>query len=151
MTLSNLELSQRRRQWVRRSDDKTGGVMGFMPIAKDLPVSFTQQLDKHRRIMKHTQGTVEGWTLHRDDEHRVRMSSEPEVVLEHMPLKIYVKKRSVDPMPQHMGLPPQVYAVSPKGVNWNLDKSKTLWIRRFGFPLRPDFASTVHGGDWRRA
>ena len=118
--------------------------MGFMPIAKGLPVSFTQQLCKHRRIMKHTQGTIHGWTLHLDDARRVAMASDTELVLEHMPLKLYVKKRTEDPMPQHMGLEPQVYAVSPKGVNWNLDKNETLWIRRFGFPLRPDFASTVH-------
>ena len=97
--------------------------MGFMPIANGLPVSFTQQLDKHRRIMKHTQGTIDGWTLHPDDAQRVAMASDTELVLEHMPLKLYVKKRSEDPMPQHMGLEPQVYAVSPKGVNWNLDKN----------------------------
>ena len=37
-----------------------------------------------------------------------------------------------------------MYGVSPKGVNWHVGHAKTFWVRRFGFPLRPDFASTVH-------
>ena len=112
LTLNSLQLSQRRRQWLRRSDDKTGGVMGFMPLAKDLPVSFTRHLDKHRRILKHTQGTVEGWTLHPDDARRVQNSREPDIVLEHLPYKMYVKTRGGDAMPQHLDLPAQVFAVN---------------------------------------
>jgi hypothetical protein len=144
-TLNDWELAQRRRSWMRKSDDRTGGVMGFMPLAKDLPMSFTRQLDKRRKILKHTQVTVDGWTLDPRDEDRVRRATEPEIMLEFMPLKLYVRKRGGDAMPQHLDLPPQIYGVSPMGSNWPLDPpAKTLWVRRFGFPLRPDFASTVH-------
>ena len=143
--LNDLELARRRRTWIRKSDDKTGGIMGFMPLAKDLPMSCTKQLDKCRKINKHTQVTVEGWTLDPRDEERVRSSMEFEIMLEYMPLKIYVRKKGRDAMPQHLDLPSQIYAVSSMGSNWPLDPpAKTLWVRRFGFPLRPDFASTVH-------
>ena len=118
--------------------------MGFMPLAINLPMSFTQQLDKQRKILKHTECTVSGWTLHPDDVQMVANSTAPEVILAHLPLKIYVKKSGMEQMPQHFNLPPQVYAVSSKGVNWELRMKSGLWIRRFGFPLRPDFASTVH-------
>ena len=119
--------------------------MGFLPIAKDLPIAFTKMVDKHRKIMKHTQGTIEGWTLHAEDEQRVRESTEQEIILLHQPLKIYIRKKSREPMPQHLGLPPQVYALGPCGVNWSLNPpANTLWVRRFGFHIRPDFASTVH-------
>ena len=85
-SLSNFELDTvRRKQWLRKSDDKTGGIMGFMPLAKDLPVSFTQQLDKHIRIMKHTQGTMHGWTLHPEDKAMVRNSKETEITQGHLP------------------------------------------------------------------
>ena len=143
-TLGALQLEQRRRQWLQRSDGKTGGVMGFFPLVKDLPVNFTVQLDRKRKILKHTEGTIHAWTLHADDAARVATSTQAEIILEHLPLQICVRKVHEEPMLQHLNLPPQVYGVSPKGVNWHVDAQKTLWVRRFGFPLRPDFASTVH-------
>ena len=118
--------------------------MGFFPLVKNLPVSFTMQLDRKRKILKHTEGTIFAWTLHADDATRVAASTEAEIILEHLPLQICVRKLNEEPMEQHLNLPPQVYAVHPRGVNWHVDHAKTLWIRRFGFPLRPDFASTVH-------
>ena len=48
-------------------------------------------------------------------------------------------------MMQHHNLEPQVFAVTPRRASWALDKNKTMWVTRTGFPLVPDFASTVHG------
>ena len=118
--------------------------MGFMPLVKDLPVSFTMELDRKRQITKHTQGTIVGWALHEADVARVANTAEQELILEHLPLQICVRKTTEESMEQHLNLPPNVYGVSAKGVNWNVDQGKTVWVRRFGFPLRPDFASTVH-------
>ena len=118
--------------------------MGLFPLVRGLPVTFTHQLDKQRRILKHTQGIIEGWTLHAEDVERVRNSTDAEIMLTRQPLKIYVRKKDAENMQQHFNLPPNVYAVAPKGENWSLDMSKTLWLRRSGFPLRPDFAQTVH-------
>ena len=118
--------------------------MGFMPLAKDLPVSITILLDKKRKILKHTPGTIVGWTLHEADVARVANSTDQAIILEHLPLQICVRKTTEESTQQHLNLPPNVYGVSPKGVNWNVDQGKNLWVRRFGFPLRLDFASTVH-------
>ena len=66
--------------------------MGFMPLVKDLPVSFTMLLDKKRKILKHTPGTIVGWTLHEADVARVANSTDQEIILEHLPLQICVRK-----------------------------------------------------------
>ena len=144
-TLSPDELNKKRKDFLRRSDDKTGGIMGLFPLVYGLPVALTHQLDKERRMLKHTQATVTGWTLHADDLQAVRNNpTAEEIMLKHHPLKIYVTKKNSEDMKQHYNLPPNVYAVAPRGENWHLDQAKSLWLRRFGFPLRPDFAATVH-------
>ena len=48
-------------------------------------------------------------------------------------------------MPQHEDLEPEVYALKPRGSDWAVDPPQNdNWIKRFGFPLVPDFAATVH-------
>ena len=48
-------------------------------------------------------------------------------------------------MSQHEGLEPEVYALKPRSSDWSLDPPRNdNWVKRFGFPLVPDFAATVH-------
>ena len=137
------ELEQRRRNWLRRHDQDTKGIMGLLPLVAELPVRFTMTLDKVREIYKFAKGNVVGWTLDPVDEVRLRDSTESEIVLLKMPLVIYVRRQG-EGMPQHLSLEPEVYAVTPRGAQWPIDPSKENWVKRIGFPLVPDFASTVH-------
>ena len=48
-------------------------------------------------------------------------------------------------MPQHEDCEPEVYALKPRSSDWALDPRRyDNWIKRFGFPLVPAFAATVH-------
>ena len=67
-----------------------------------------------------------------------------EIVLEKQPTVIFVR-RAGEGMPQHEDLEPEVYALKPRSSDWALDPPRNdNWIKRFGFPLVPEFASTVH-------
>ena len=118
--------------------------MGLFPMVSGLPVRFTSTVDKKRKLFKFTSGKIKGWTLHPDDEKLVAESTEPEIILQKQPLAIYVK-RDGEGMPQHESLEPEVFGLKPRGVDWPLDPPRNEnWIKRYGFPLVPDFAATVH-------
>ena len=67
-----------------------------------------------------------------------------EIMLEKQPTMIFVR-RVGEGIPQHEDLEPEVYALKPRGSDWAVDPlTNDNWIKRFGFPLVPDFAATVH-------
>ena len=117
--------------------------MGFFPIIPNLPVAVTSTLDKTRKIFKFTRGIIRGWTLDPIDEERVRHSTEQDIMLTKLPLMVYVEKEGEN-MPQHMDLDPQIFGVAPRSVDWQIAHRSENWVKRFGLPLVPDFASTVH-------
>ena len=47
-------------------------------------------------------------------------------------------------MARHMDLEPQIHGLAPEGFDWHVDPAEEIWAKRVGFPIRPDFASTVH-------
>ena len=117
--------------------------MGLCPLTYDCPMRFTMTVDPSRRIFKYTRCRVLGWELQERDEQRVAGSSAAEIILERLPKRLFVKIDGAE-IKQHHNLEPQVFAVAPRRVSWSLDKDN-LYITRTGFPLVPDFASTVHG------
>ena len=141
--LSDNDLWTKRQQWLKRHDQDTGGIMGFFPLIPNLPVAFTLTLDKTRKIFKFTRGILRGWTLDRSDEEMVKHSAEHNIVLTKLPLMLYVEKEG-DNMPQHMDLDLQIFGAAPRSVDWQIGRQSENWVKRFGFPLVPDFASTVH-------
>ena len=118
--------------------------MGLFPMVYDLPVTFTCTVDKKRKLYKYAQGRIIGWTLDEADEKRVRESMDSEIMLEKQPTVIFIR-RVGEGMPQHEDLEPEVYALKPRSSDWAVDPPRNdNWIKRFGFPLVPDFAATVH-------
>ena len=118
--------------------------MGLFPMVYNLPVTFTCTVDKKRKIFKFTQGNVVGWTLDVADESRVRETTDSEIVLQNQPKVIFIR-RAGEGMPQHEDCEPEVYALKPRSSGWALDPPRNdNWIKRFGFPLVPAFAATVH-------
>ena len=48
-------------------------------------------------------------------------------------------------MPQHMDLEPEIYGLKLRSADWPVDTiQKQNWVKRYGFPIVPDFAATVH-------
>ena len=83
------------------------------------------------------------WTLHSEDNDTLEACTEGEVFLKHIPLCLYVEvmaglKKQVD------GLPQNWFPMKPSTCVWSLDKDENIEIVRKGFPLVPDFSSTIH-------
>ena len=144
-TYTESKIDQRRvTDFLKRHDQDTGGIMGLFPLVKDLPVRFTTTVDKKRKVVKFTAGTIVGWTLDPIDVACVDASTDAEIVLQKQPLMLFIK-RAGEGMPQHEGLEPEVYGLKPKSADWPVGKTcKENWIKRFGFPIVPDFGATIH-------
>ena len=62
-TLSDEELNEKRETWVTYHDKKTGGVMGFLPMVQDMPLSVTVTEQKNKKVMfKNRRCRLFGWT-----------------------------------------------------------------------------------------
>ena len=104
-TYAEAEMNQRRRDFLKRHDQSTGGIMGLFPMVYDPPVRFTCTVDKKRKLFKYAQGRIIGWTLDEADEKRVRESMDSEIMLEKQPTVIFIRREG-EGMPQHEGLEP---------------------------------------------
>ena len=68
---------------------------------------------------------------------------EPELVLQHRPLKLYVEiPTGAKSMPTVDGR--KIYTLTVQVKPWSLDKAGAVKIQRFGFPIIPDFGGTAH-------
>ena len=46
-------MGRRRVTWLQYSDDKTGGIMGMMPLVIGMPMRCTDAVDRKRKLFKH--------------------------------------------------------------------------------------------------
>ena len=138
------KLNHRRRDFLKRHDQSTGGIMGLFPLVHDLPVRFTATVDKRHRIFKFAFGKIVGRALDPIDQALVAASTEAEIMLERQPSIIYVR-RADEGMSQHEYYEPEVYGLRRRCTNWAVDPPRSEnWMKRFGFPLVPDLAATIH-------
>ena len=56
-------LNSKRRRWLEFHDQKTGGIMGLLPLVKGLPVRLTEHVDRGLGLFKNSKCTIHGWTL----------------------------------------------------------------------------------------
>jgi len=63
--------------------------------------------------------------------------------LKHLPLVLFVEMEGED-RKQYPGLPKNWFPLRPTTLYWNLDKENSVSIARLGFPLVPNFSSTIH-------
>ena len=121
-------------------DQKTAGIPGLMPLYYGLRVRFTEKITKSKQltILKHTAGTIVGWELYAADK---GPDTSPELLLRYMPRVIFIL---VDGAQWKLsGLPQGVYPLQTVERNWILNKETGAKLRRKGFTLVPDFASTA--------
>ena len=76
-------LDAKRTRWLEFHDQKTGGIMGLLPLIKGLPVRLTQAVNRSLKLFKNTKCTIQGWSL--DDNEalflslRVHHASQPKL------------------------------------------------------------------------
>ena len=61
--LDRSALNAKRKRWLEFHDQKTGGIMGLLPLIKGLPVRLTDHIDRNLGLYKQTKCKIHGWTL----------------------------------------------------------------------------------------
>ena len=60
------EVEKRKERWLEFHDRATGGIPGLLPLVLDMPVRFTETIDKRSRlfgVFKYARGILRGWQL----------------------------------------------------------------------------------------
>ena len=94
-------------------------------------------------LFKNTRGILWNWTLHPTDRQGIAQAQTSDVVLQYLPLALYVKIADAS-WTQHSELPPGVACIRPVVQQWQLEAHGKATIARKGFPLACDFSGTAH-------
>ena len=73
-------LQRRLKTWLRLPDNKTGGIMGLLPLVKGMPMRCTETFDRDGLLFKHTRCVLRGWELDPVDEELLAKCHEAEYV-----------------------------------------------------------------------
>ena len=142
------ELEKLKERWLTATYHarRTEGIQGLLPLCHDMPLRVTLgNGDRFKEFGIHNGARcrLKAWTLHGDDEQHLATAIDSEIVLAHMPTILWVQMERELPKP-YPGAPPNLFPMKPLSNDWCLDKDDQIHIRRRGFPVVPDFSSTVH-------
>jgi len=136
----------RKERWLEFHDRFTAGIPGLLPLVRDLPVRFTESVDRVSRemgVFKHCRGILREWQLSETEIERLKDLEDPEVVLYQRPTKLFIEvDTGTKLMPMVAGK--KIYTLKVQARQWTLDKGGAVKIQRFGFPIVPDFGGTAH-------
>ena len=141
ITGTPLQVEKKRRKWLQLHDQKTAGIPGLLPLYLGMKARVTEKVSMRLQILKHCPCTVIGWDLGLADD--IAAVSEGERVLKEHPRCIYVQFEGAA-WKIHELLEPGVFPLKAVARNWVLNKETGVKIRRRGFTLLPDYASTAH-------
>ena len=136
----------RKERWLEFHDRFTAGIPGLLPLVLDLPMRFTESINRKARemgVFKHSRGILRGWKLPEEEESRLAALDDPEVVLVRRPLELYIEVATpTKATPTVDGK--RIFTLTVQAKAWSLDKAGAVKIQRFGFPIVPDFGGTAH-------
>ena len=146
-TLGTEELERLKTKWLQYHARKTEGVLSLCPCCHGMPMRITNgnsALCREFGIHNGTTCTVEGWELDPVDQDTVGTSEDAQVVLRALPRRLII--RMDRPLQkQYDGLPKDCFPLSPVTVYWTLDAEDSIEIHRRGFPVVPNFSTTIDG------
>ena len=131
------ELQKNREAWLTTHDQRTAGIMGLLPLVKDMPLRFTDTIDRSQKVFKHSSGVLRKVVLEDAEADRVAQLRDNEVVLQAMPacLVIEISEGHEQPI---------LFELKSEYVAWSRDRAENAKVRRRGFRVVPDFAGTAH-------
>ena len=126
--MTHEELQQKRESWLAQHDQRTGGVMGLLPLVLDMPIRFTDNVDREQKLFKNTGGRLKKVVLPGEEARRVSGCQECEVGLQKMPvcLRIEVTEGREEPL---------LYDLKSEYVIWSRDVAGNAKVKRRGFRL----------------
>ena len=148
---SKSELQNLKMKWLKYHARKTEGVLSLLPCCLDMPYRVTHS---HGREFKEygvhngTECVLKSWQLHEADMESLKDNTEGEVVLQYLPTTLYVQMTTPLKKP-YPGLPHQWFPMRGVVSYWTLDAEENIDISRRGFPLVPNFSTTIHSATGR--
>ena len=133
------QLDAKRRRWLELHDQETAHVVSQVPLAFGMPMRLTDTVDHKRQLFRGRRCRIHGWAPHPREE---RLDVDGEWVLTKMPQVIYLYFEDA-PWTVHPKLGKGVYPLTPVSRTWQVNKKTKVKVRRTGFFLVPDFASTA--------
>ena len=133
------QLDAKRRSWLLRHDQDTKHIASSLPLVVGLPVRLTDTIDRKRFLFRGRRGHIYDWSPHPEE---ITQEVDDIWLLDRLPTVIYVKFAEAT---WTVGtLPPGVYPMTPASRTWQVNKHTKVNVRRTGYFLVPDFASTAH-------
>lgn len=136
---------RRKKSWLTRHDQQTGGITGLLPLVKGMPIRLTKTVQRHldKRLFPNNKGKLHGWQLDDVDQERLRNNTSDEMVLQFLPQKLYIEMPNATWI-VHEEFGPGIIAIKPEIEEWALDRARKVRVKRRGFCMAPDLAGTAH-------
>ena len=142
---STTQLEELKRKWLAYHARKTEGVLSLLLCCYDMPfvVKHSGGPDyKKYGVHNGSRCRLKAWKLHEKDETTIQSNTTDEmIVLQAMP-QIEMER---DLKQTYPGLPEKWFAMKPVETYWTLDTDEHIEIARRGFPLEPNFSTTIDG------
>ena len=146
------QLEAMKKNWLHYNSRKTGDILSLLPLCLNMPLRVTHRGQdgwKEYGIFKGALCKFKGFELGDADKTWVHESSNNEIILREMPKKLYVEMDREMPK-QYDGLPHNWFPLTAVSVKWSLGYGDDqAIIQRQGFPVVPNFSSTVHSATGR--
>ena len=103
-------------------------------------------------IFKGARGKLMGWLLDEADQKKFENSEDGEIVLTMLPKILFLQmetplKKPYPGLPST--LPENCFPMRPVNVWWILDAAENIDVQRRGFPIVPNFSTTIHSATGR--
>lgn len=134
------QLDEKRKRWLHLHDQHTSHIASHVPLVKGLPVRLTDSVDRSRALFRGRRGVIVGWVSHAMEE---SVEVDGEYLLSKQPQAIYIHFPGAT-WKIHEDLGEGVYPLTPVSRTWTVSRHTKVKVRRTGFFLVPDFASTAH-------
>ena len=145
---SKNDLAEMKERWLGPAYHarRTEGILSLLPVVYDMPMRVTLGNGRNFKdygVHNGSRCRLKAWTLHAEDEITLKASNDEQVILGHLPAILWVEMER--PLTKAFpGAPKSWFPIYPLTIQWCLDKGENIHISRKGFPVVPDFSSTVH-------
>ena len=106
--------------------------MRLFPLVLNIPVRFTNSLNRNYGVFKHSRGWIRGWKLTAAELERLSSTDDPEIVLLEPPEEIYIEvETATSAMPKTKDK--CIYTHRPTCRPWFPDKQNNVKLLRWFF------------------
>ena len=140
-------LAKEQAKWLHINTRRRNNIPGLLPIFEGMQIRINNGSGSHyKEYGLHTGslGTVVGMQLSEDDTNKLQHNQSPEVTLDNLPEKIFIKVQG-KMTKCFPGLEEGIFPIVPRTTDWHLFSSEdtTVTIHTKGYAISPYYSSTI--------